>query len=598
MYTLQDVHKQFAESFPVNEIRPFAYLLSKRIQEGHICIAVKDVLNNPEIPYEVTSLPDLNAMKSMVSDFKNANTPFVLHDDNLYFQRYFKYETDILRLVGEKIESGKSSVDQRKEQIEKCRSIINELQADHTLTGLDDAEKVDWQLVAAIRSLLHDFSIITGGPGTGKTKTLSKILRILYAIQPDAKIALAAPTGKASMRMFESLRDSAKEFPSEIVEKINQLQPSTIHVLLGYVKDSIYFKYNSDNRLPHDWIIVDEASMIDVPMFAKLMGALGEQTRIILLGDKDQLASVEAGSLLGDLCQPMKRTNHLSPADAEWINTFIVESERKISQPFISSNNHLLADHITELKLSHRFRALGEIGVLSRLIIGNKQQELEKMIDNTSSPEIAFDQEYSAGLLEAFVQGYEAYLSETNIKEALKKFNQLRVLVTVKEGKGGLYEINKKIETILQQKRKINKDKEFYINRPVIITRNNYELGLLNGDVGIIRPDKEKQPRVWFEDGESPEGVRGILPAYINDCETVFAMTIHKSQGSEFDNVMVVLPDDNENKLLTGELIYTGVTRAKKSVIVQGKKETILTGAAKTVQRGSGIQTRINIKQD
>lgn len=593
MYTIQDIHKQFAESFPVNDIRPFAYLLSKRIQEGHICISVKDVLNSTEIPYEVKSLPDFNAMKSMVSDSNNANTPFVLHDDNLYFQRYFKYETAIIQLIREKIDSGKSYVNHRKAQIEKCRSVINELQADHSLSGLDEAEKVDWQLVAAIRSLLHNFSIITGGPGTGKTKTLSKILRILYTIHPDAKIVLAAPTGKASMRMFESLRESTKDFPSDVVEKINQLEPSTIHKLLGYVKDSIYFKYNSENRLTHDWVIVDEASMIDVPMFAKLMGALGEHTRIILLGDKDQLASVEAGSLLGDLCEPMKRTNHLSPADAEWINTFISESERKISQSFISSGNHLLADHITELKLSHRFRALGEIGVLSRLIIGNKQEELEKMIDSPSSPEITFDQEYNADLLEDFVQGYEDYLEERDIKEALKKFNQLRILVTVREGKRGLYEINKKIENILQQKRKINKDKEFYLNRPVIITRNNYEQELLNGDVGIVRPNKDNQLRVWIEDSKKPEGVRDVLPAYINDCETVFAMTIHKSQGSEFDNVMVVLPDDKENKLLTGELIYTGITRAKNRVIVQGKKETLLVGAAKTVQRGSGIQMRI-----
>lgn len=593
MFTIQDVHKQFAESFPFNDIKPFAYLLSKRIQEGHICIPVDDVLNNPELPYEVKSLPDFISMSTLVSDRENANTPFVLHDNNLYFQRYFKYETEIINLINEKIESGKASFEDRKKQLESRHSIISDLLVDNDLTGLDEAEKVDWQLVAAIRSLLYDFSIITGGPGTGKTKTLSKILRILYAIEPDAKIALAAPTGKASMRMFESLRESAKDFPVDVVEKINKLQPSTIHVLLGYVKDAVYFKHNEKNKLPHDWVIVDEASMIDVPMFAKLMSALGKQTRIILLGDKDQLASVEAGSLLGDLCQPMGRTNHISQHDAEWINTFIADKERMISPAFISSRKYLLADFITELKLSHRFKALGEIGRLSRCIIGNKKQELEDIIDNSSSPEIVFDQEYDNNLFENFIKGYEEFLSETNIKKALKKLNQLRVLVTVREGKRGLYEINKKIEAILQQKRKINKDKEFYINRPVIITRNNYELGLLNGDVGVIRPDKDNQPRAWFEDGDSHDGIRGILPAYINDCETVFAMTIHKSQGSEFNNVMVVLPDDKENKLLTSELIYTGVTRAKKQVIIQGEKDTLLTGAGRTVQRGSGLQKRL-----
>jgi exodeoxyribonuclease V alpha subunit len=227
-----------------------------------------------------------------------------------------------------------------------------------------------------LQALLSDFSIITGGPGTGKTTTLAKLLRIIYAINPATTVALAAPTGKASMRMYESLRQSAVTYP-EMQDLFDQLKPSTLHNLLGYKPGSIHFKYNSKNTLPFNWIVVDEASMIDVPMFAKLLDALDPQTRIILLGDKDQLASVEAGSLLGDLCAVIPTLNSMSPAISSCINQFLPDRERQIPSAVATEKIPWLSNHILQLKLSHRFKKRGAIGTLASSIIRGETAEIK-----------------------------------------------------------------------------------------------------------------------------------------------------------------------------------------------------------------------------
>lgn len=596
MHTIDDVHLQFAVLFDDERIRPFAYLLSKRLQEGHICIPIEEVLlPNSEQPFSISKLPDFQKMKQLVSSPNEAPTPFVKESDRMYFHRYHRYEVGIVDRIDALIQSGQRQEATRKEAIEKCRNLFSELQADYSKQGLEPQERIDWQLVAVIQALLNDFTIITGGPGTGKTTTLSKVLRLLYAMEPTARVALAAPTGKASMRMFESLQRSTENFPEEIKAKVNALSPSTLHSLLGYKRNSIYFKHDKENPLPFDWVIVDEASMIDVPMFYKLLQAVGPKARVILLGDKDQLASVEAGSLLGDLCLALPKLNQYSSANAAWINSFIKDSDKQISPEFIDDHTPSFSSNIIELKLSHRFKARGGIGRISHAIIHDHEEAIKDMMSTTPDPKVVFDTRYEDETLETFAEGYRSYINEADIKLALKKLNDLRVLVTVREGERGLYALNKKIETILVRKKLIYKGtNEFYMHRPVMVTRNNYEIELFNGDVGIVRPDDKGELRVWFEDPEAPNGIRPVLPAYLDQCETVFAMTIHKSQGSEFNDVLVILPEGTNNPLLTRELIYTGVTRAKEKVIIQGTQETLLFGAAASVKRYSGIKERIN----
>lgn len=595
MNITDDIHQQFAEFFEEEAIWPYAYLLSQRLTEGNICISLGYIPANLKFtPYKEKKLSDstLLKLKHLVSDQSSNTTPFVLHNDRLYFQRYFKYETSIIEKLKSLIAAEAHLVADRISQLESQKALIQSLKTDYNLEGLTTKEKVDWQLVAVLKALLNNFSIITGGPGTGKTTTLAKLLIVLYALEPNAKVALAAPTGKASMRMLESLKGSTLNFKEETKAKIDALVPSTLHSLLGYKKESVNFKHNAENPLPYDWVVVDEASMIDVPMFSKLLAALGDKTRIILLGDKDQLASVEAGSLLGDLCQTLPSLNQFSNETANWINEFITDTDRKLKPEFIANANQLLAGHIIELKYSHRFNSQGAIGKLSRAVIDGNVEEVKRLIATAQGTNVIVDQTYNPTILENFVEGYASFINETDIKLALKKLNELRVLVAVRQGPRGLYATNNAIELQLRKRGFIKPDGEFYENRPIMVTRNLYDLGLLNGDTGIMRKDANGNLKVWFEDGQG--GIKSVLPAYLNFSETAFAMTIHKSQGSEFDNVMVILPEGTSNALLTRELLYTGITRAKTSITIQGEMSTIEHAVNASVNRISGITGRID----
>ena len=594
MNITDDIHRQFAEYFEEPAIWPYAYLLSQKLTEGNICISVDDVPDNlNSTPYSKSiTAKELISLKHLVSKQDVLTTPFILHNDRLYFQRYFKYETSIIHKLNDLIAAEKTVLANRMSQLESQRTLIQSLNTDYKLDNLTPKEKVDWQLVAVTQALLNNFTIITGGPGTGKTTTLAKLLIVLYALEPNAKVALAAPTGKASMRMLESLKSSTLNFTEETKAKIGQLVPSTIHSLLGYKRESVNFKHNAENPLPYNWVVVDEASMIDVPMFSKLLAAIGDNTRIILLGDKDQLASVEAGSLLGDLCQTLPSLNQFSNETAQWINTFITDDDRKINADFINDAKQLLVGHIIELKYSHRFNSQGAIGKVSRAVIDGKVDEVKALIQNAQGTNVIVDQKNDPALLENFVAGYAAFINEPAIHLALKKLNELRVLVAVRQGPRGLYAINKAIELHLRKKALIKPDDEFYENRPIMITRNMYDLGLLNGDTGIMRKDASGNMKVWFEDGQG--GIKSVLPAYLNYSETAFAMTIHKSQGSEFDHVMVILPEGTSNALLTRELLYTGITRAKSSITIQGEMATIEHAVNSCVKRISGITGRID----
>ncbi|MEN9951464.1 MAG: hypothetical protein RLY85_2216 [Bacteroidota bacterium] len=589
MHTLSDIHLQFASAFQDARIRPAAYLLSKKLMEGHICVPTESVLTE-EMPFDKRWLPTADQQSDLVGHPGGDPKPFILDGNLLYFQRYYHYESKIISHVVARAQSSLQQLQDRMAGLEKHQNLINTLVATYPLDGLLPEEQTDWQLVACLQALLSDFSIITGGPGTGKTTTLAKLLRILYAINPATCVALAAPTGKASMRMYESLQQSASAFP-EMQPVFHQLKPSTLHSLLGYKPGSTHFKFNSQNTLPFNWVVVDEASMIDVPLFAKLLDALHPETRIILLGDKDQLASVEAGSLLGDLCMAIPELNAMDTERREWINSFLPDPQRQMQGAYSATNPPWLSNHILQLKLSHRFKKRGAIGTLAGIIIGGKSAAMEELIREDTEG-LHFDRLYNPAVLEAFCMGYADYIQEEDIQKALEKLNNLRVLVAVREGERGLYAINRQIERLLQQHHLLRADREFYEHRPVMVTRNNYELNLFNGDVGILRKDARGQLRAWFTDGNGE--LRSLLPAYLSDAETVFAMTIHKSQGSEFDQVMVVLPEGTDNPLLTRELLYTGVTRARKGVTIQGSTATLLHTVTQSVKRISGITNRIN----
>lgn len=589
-----DVHQQFAEFFTDERIKPYAYLLSKRLQEGNICIDVNDLSTlASEIPYtKIVPSGRLPTLTKFVSTDTENILPFVLHKERLYLHRYFRYESTILHSIGRLIENESKQLTGRIASLKKIEPFIHGLKATASNAAIPLDQQIDWQMVAAIQSVLHNFSIITGGPGTGKTTTVAKVLSILFTINPATSVALAAPTGKAAMRMAESLKNSTLLVDPAIKNSFKNLTPNTIHRLLKPIPDSIHFKHNVSNPLPYDVLIFDEASMIDVALFAKLLDAVSSNTRVILLGDKNQLASVEAGSLFGDLCKALAQNNQLSPSAAEFINQFIPDLDRKISVDYIGQVNHPLAEHVIELKRSHRFSSMSGIGKLSHAIINNNEKVLKDFIEDNSDVSIEFDLASDESIFENFIDGYKEYILEKDISTALEKFNKLRVLCAVREGADGLYSINKMIEQYLNKHNLIKSKGDFYENRPIIITRNYKELKLYNGDIGIIRKDSNGNLRVFFEDSE--KNIRAIMPVYISDAETVFAMTIHKSQGSEYNKVMVVLPKKSSGHLLTSELLYTAVTRAKESVIIRTTADILLETSQATVSRTSGINNRFD----
>jgi exodeoxyribonuclease V alpha subunit len=465
--------------------------------------------------------------------------PLVLENQYLYLQRYWNYECQVAKNIVNLIAKDGTG-------------ITNKNVIDQYFTS-DLA--VDWQKEAAKATLVNSFSIITGGPGTGKTTTVVKILALLQelAAQP-LNIALAAPTGKAAMRLQESIGNSKQKLPCST--SIRELIPEkvlTIHNLLGARAPSPYFKYNAESPLPFDIVVIDEVSMIDLPLMSKLLSALRLDARLILLGDKDQLASVETGTVLADLTLALPK-------------------------------------YTQELKVSYRFK--GKIKEFSEAINQQKGQDAWELLSAGHN---------DVGLLKDDLINYIAdkqveYLSlirqRSDFIACYAAFNAFQVLCVIREGLFSITDINCRVLKQLQARKLINSSAHWYSGRPVMITQNDAVLQLYNGDIGICMPDLENnmQLMVFFL---SPSGVvRKYLPARLPHCETVFAMTIHKSQGSEFDEVLLVLPE-KINPILTKELIYTGITRAKKAIKMLATKEVFLETLQRKVERFSGLANRL-----
>jgi exodeoxyribonuclease V alpha subunit len=587
MHTTNDVHQQFAEYFGIPALKPYAYLLSKKLSEGHICLHLDQLPGqDAELPAFCEHMtPGRAPLANLPLVGRNGNEaqPFVLHGDRLYLQRYYRYETAFLQRIRQFLDAEQPLLAERTAQLQQQAPFIRSLFDVPAPT--DGSDATDWQLAAAVSGVLNNFTIITGGPGTGKTTTVAKILAILYTITPGLKVALAAPTGKAAARMAESLRNTRLPVNDALTAKFQALSPSTIHRLLKSKRDSPYFEHHHNNPLHYDVVIVDECSMIDVALFAKLLDAIGPDTRIILLGDKDQLASVEAGSLFGDLCQSPGALNQFTPERRMLINSL---TNNPLPEN-ITTIKHPLFEHLVELRRSHRFSGQQGIGQFSKAVINNDPATIAIFLENKDA-QVVIDQQYDNNLFEAFIAGYEAFIKEKDIRSALKKINDLRVLCAIREGEDGVHNVNRMIEKYLHDKKLIKASAGFYENRPIILTRNYYEHGLFNGDTGIIRADAKGRPMAWFED--STGNLKPVLPGYLTAAETVFAMTIHKSQGSEFNQVWVVLPRAADVPILTRELLYTAVTRAKQKVYVQATADILMQTAQRFVERASGIASR------
>ncbi|MFH1076055.1 MAG: exodeoxyribonuclease V subunit alpha [Pseudomonadota bacterium] len=452
----------------------------------------------------------------------------------------------------------------------------------------------DWQKVAACSALTKGFCVISGGPGTGKTTTVSKILALLIeqAYPQKPRIALCAPTGKAAFRLQEAIVSSKKDM--DCLPHINKNaipeKGSTIHRLLGVVSGSPYFRHNRKNPLPFDVIIIDEASMMDLAMTAKLFQALSANVRLILLGDKDQLASVEAGAVLGDICD----ARHVDSFSTPFIST--VKALTGCDLPYTSTpkKSSNISDSIIELKHNYRFSGSSEISAISAAVkLGDGESALkvlkQKKPLDISWLRIPSQSNISSSIKKSTMGWLHDYIACFNAREAFELFDRFRILCALRKGPYGVTSINKIIEDILSGERLILKGALWYKGRPIVITKNDYQSGLFNGDVGITLPDPnaKNELKVFFrsEDG----GIKGFPPLSLPEHETVFAMTVHKSQGSEFERALVLLPE-KDAMVLTRELIYTAITRAKKHVEIWGDEAVFKTAAARSIERASGLR--------
>jgi exodeoxyribonuclease V alpha subunit len=575
-----------------------ASLVSYYRSLGHACLDLNTLGgagNGTPVPEEFRELPFpkpaewvLNLRSAAVVGKPGEFRPLILDDQRrLYLHRYWKYESDLARAIKSRAQQEAGPVN------------WNVLRAGLSrLFPATPPEEVDWQKVAAFAALRKKLCIISGGPGTGKTRTVVILLALLLEQAGEAKlrIALAAPTGKAAARLQESVKTAKDTLAcaAEIKEKLPE-EAATIHRLLGSVPGSAYFRHDADNPLPVDVVVVDEASMVDLALMAKLVAAIPPSARLILLGDKDQLASVEAGAVLADICDAGEQ----HPTSKDFASQYATVTETK-AVPFASVPNETgaseLSDCIVELRKNYRFGENSGIHALSRAVNeGDAERALQvlRFSAGSSRSEISSrllpePKELKMALRSHVLHAIAGYLKCQDPLAALLYLSRFRILCALRNGPFGVENLNRLVEEILVEDGLIRKNSDAYAGRPVMITRNEYSLRLFNGDIGVLLPDKQRgELRAYFPGLDN--SLRDYSPLRLPDHETVYAMTIHKSQGSEFESVLLILPSE-DSPILTRELVYTGLTRASKQVELWIREPVLRNAVARKINRSSGLR--------
>ncbi len=580
---LQDQHESLSDKVLLS-----ACLVSYLYRQGDVCLKLDKYASQPLFEDSGDSLfitaPDLSTWLKVLKESPIVGSPgnfkpLILDGNRLYLHKFWHYENALAEQLIERSEQKVSDIDLDALEDGLAR----------TFPVADDSE-VDWQRVSAGVSVRNKLSIISGGPGTGKTSTVVRILALMLEQSTrDLDIALAAPTGKAAARLKDSIM-SAKENLSvndEIRQKIPE-QTKTLHQLLGARRHSSSFKHDRENPVPYDVVIVDEASMIDQALMSKLLDALLRDARLILLGDKDQLASVEAGSVLGDICRIDR--NQFSGNTASWLKKLSL----RVPKDSIVENPMPLIDNITLLTKSYRFDEDSGIARLADNVNEGNSVESIEILDSSVFRDVSLtsisDRADLDELLQQKVTDYfKAITNSDSIKEALSIFNEFRILSAHRRGPWGVEYLNQYIEQLLRQEGLVSKFDQWYAGKPVIVNVNDYTLGLYNGDTGVCLPDENGDLKIHFP---QEDNIRAIAPGRLPDYSTAFALTVHKSQGSEFDQVLIILPD-KPSKVLTRELIYTAITRARTEITVLGSKSVLKQGIEKKLERSSGLGERI-----
>ena len=579
-----------------------AALVSSKTGEGNICLDLAEHAGKPLPlnsratglhPFVCPSLPDWRQqlLQSGVVGQDAGNSPLVLDGSTkLYLRRYWQYENSIIRFIRQRSNSFH-------EDLDYARLGKNLKKLFHPLP----AKKIDWQQIAAITAATRSFCVISGGPGTGKTSTVAKILALLID-QHDAtrqlRILLGAPTGKAASRLQQAIADTGL-----LKTGAGPLQASTLHRMLGHVPNSPYFRHNAENPLNADIIVIDEASMVDLPLLAKLMQAVQASARLILLGDRHQLASVQPGSVLGDICHA-DITSSFSSEFCQLITELTGNTITPAPLAGPTPASPFLQDSFVELTQSYRFSPDSAIARLGAAVKRGDAAEALAILDNSADDSIAWSEVPAAEELGKKLQGWAGFAQLTALQQkpepdsCFTLLDNFRILCALRRGPFGMERVNTLLEQELAQHLKhdasdIRTGRYAGLGtalpfRPVMVIRNDYNLRLFNGDVGIILPNPENQQsgRAFFrgECGMLRDVAASLLPGH----ETVFAMTVHKSQGSEFNRVLLILPDQ-DSPLLTRELLYTAITRARDKVEIWGRRSIFAAGVERRIKRTSGL---------
>ncbi|WP_426370242.1 exodeoxyribonuclease V subunit alpha [Pseudocolwellia sp. HL-MZ7] len=615
----QDLITAFSVSQPQRvELFHLFMALSQSLREGHTCLPLH-VIANTQYGYlsdetgvvvnhgfVFSDLTKLNDLFTAINVSVEAKHPIVFDDERLYLRRYFQFEQDLFNEIQLKANVSEPETIQTR----LYQTCIDMLFPDESNTTTD----IDWQKVAITNALNKNFSVIAGGPGTGKTYTVTKLLAALVYLhqqqsvdntQLPLKMALVAPTGKAAQRLSESIVNAVNGFRRVIGDEILNQIPNdthTIHRLLRVIPNSPNFRFNENNKLNIDVLLIDEVSMVDLALMTRVFRALPKQCKVILLGDADQLPSVAAGSVLSDLApRPFLGYSTDNAAYLKQLTGFEIPSINKSAKakqlsnsPSANSHNNALdhtRDSVTFLTKSRRFDGEGGIGLIAQAVIaGNYDQSWALLNNNASSERNTSDQithlkgDLITWLLPLIKKYYLPISACENIAEAFTLFSKFRVLCATRVGEQGVDYLNELITSLIVKK---GEHQELYHGRPIIISENNYHQGLYNGDIGFLWKNEAGHLMAVFEDNNEESVFRWIMTSKLPHFETVFAMTIHKTQGSEFSHVAMILPNQKDNRLLSRELLYTGITRAKDHISIASNARVWRQGVETQIKRYS-----------
>ncbi len=613
-----------------------AYTVSLATAAGHVCVLLDTLAQHHGVAGdEVREALAASGVVACDSDFAIAAHPLVLdRAGRLYLARYFDYERRLaLALVAHAAVS--SPAGPLALPAAYGSAALGERLARYF--GPPRADLIDWQRVAAITVLTGSrVTIVSGGPGTGKTTTVAGILAGLLDAEPALRVALAAPTGKAAQRLQEALQSRAGALPPDLAERLPRTA-LTLHRLLGGGPDG-RFRHHRDHPLPYECIVIDEASMIDIALAAHLFDALAPTTRLVLLGDKDQLAAVEAGAVFAELSARSRFSGAARVRIARALNVTVAVFDAACPEPPSERDSgpggaasdlgaawreatsaavdeaaalapldvHMpLDDAVIWLEQNYRFGLESSIGQLSQAIRrGAAQDALEILQTNPNGDAQLYDDggdTLAASTIDRLTEGFTAYFvalraalmtAEPDPLPLLEALHDFRILCATRVGARGATQVNALIAARVRAAACVPGalGAQGFAGRPVLVTRNDYALGLFNGDTGIMLPAPNGALQVWFRavDGTA----RAVSPAVLPAHETAFALTVHKSQGSEFEAVAFVLPAVF-GRALSRELIYTAVTRAKASVCVIGARTVLAQAIGMRTQRASGLSARL-----